>query len=114
MMFSVKDYFEGNNNLSEDEEAFAEVFAGLGRHDLAKIVRGSRTWQRFHDFGAMLDPTDKDEYDKLSEGLFGVLSTKGGEGSGVQESFHDWKIRVTAELQETDSDLRALVEAQNQ
>lgn len=45
-MLSVVDFYEGKNNLSEDESMFASILERNGRDDLAHCIRNGRKYQR--------------------------------------------------------------------
>ncbi|KAK0723093.1 hypothetical protein B0T26DRAFT_641885, partial [Lasiosphaeria miniovina] len=47
MMWPVGSFYEGSNELSDDEERFARLFRERGRHDLADCVVHGRKVQRF-------------------------------------------------------------------
>lgn len=46
MMWPVENFYDGKNDLSQDELRFAQIFKQHGRHDIADIVLGCRPWQR--------------------------------------------------------------------
>jgi hypothetical protein len=68
MMWPVGDFYDGKNDLSQDELTFAQIFRQRGREDVADIVIGGRPWQRSLFFLGGL-PKEKDEFDGLFRGL---------------------------------------------
>jgi hypothetical protein len=51
-------FHQGDNQLSQDEKAFAEIFESLGRSDMALCVRGGRV---VHRISLVLDYGDRPE-----------------------------------------------------
>lgn len=43
----VADFYNGQNDISEDEITFADILEGKGRQDLAQFVRNGRLQHRF-------------------------------------------------------------------
>ena len=64
----IGSFYDGKNDLSQDELRFAQIFKQHGRHDIADIVLGCRPWQRSLFFLGGL-PKDIEEFDKLFHGL---------------------------------------------
>ncbi|KAJ3489271.1 hypothetical protein NLG97_g6035 [Lecanicillium saksenae] len=50
MLWSVADFFDGQNALSPDETAFADMFAHSGRADMADMVRGGPAMAAVFEF----------------------------------------------------------------
>lgn len=46
MMWPVRNFYNGYNNLSAEELEFAGIFQRRGRHDMADIILEGRKWQR--------------------------------------------------------------------
>ena len=51
-------FHQGDNQLSQDEKAFAEIFESLGRSDMALCIRGGRV---VHRISFILDYGDRPE-----------------------------------------------------
>jgi hypothetical protein len=81
MMWPVGRFYEGSNELSDEEVRFAEIFRERGRNDLADCVMQGRKVQRFYfafgpDSGAHGD--QKTFMDSFA-GLRGVFESRNGE-----------------------------------
>lgn len=69
MMWPVGPFYDGDNQLSEDEIEFAKIFKDRGRDDLSEIVRFGRRWQRFLFFLGGGHPQEVEEFEGLFQGL---------------------------------------------
>ncbi|KAK3313113.1 hypothetical protein B0H66DRAFT_644225 [Apodospora peruviana] len=93
MMWPVGPFYEGSNELSDDETRFAAMFRERKRDDLADCVLHGRKAQRFHfaigpAIGAGVNRAD---FESLFAGLaseFGLADYKGWE---------DWKAKALVE-----------------
>lgn len=72
MMWPVRKYYEGLNELSEEEVEFAHLFQQRGHDDLRDIVLNGRLWQRFMFFLSGL-PREESEFRSLHQGLRNCL-----------------------------------------
>lgn len=68
MMWPVGTFYEGHNDLSNDEICFADILASRGRKDLSEMVMQGRRWQRFLFFLGGI-PHDKADFKALFQGL---------------------------------------------
>jgi hypothetical protein len=87
MMWPVAEFYDGENALTADEVAFAAVFEGRGRRDLARLVLGGRRWQRFLFFRDGRHPADMADFEALFQG---VRQSFAGDGVAIS-SYQDWK-----------------------
>ncbi len=78
MMWPVGKYYDGSNELSEDEVAFAQIFAKRGRKDLYETVLKGRRWQRFAFFLGGGVPHERVEFEALFKGLRQSWASVGG------------------------------------
>ncbi|KAK2051282.1 hypothetical protein LY76DRAFT_478974, partial [Colletotrichum caudatum] len=69
MMWPVGDFYDGKNNLAEEEVELACIFDSCGRGDLARCVRDGRRWQRLSFVLGGDTPRDEAEFESLFEGL---------------------------------------------
>lgn len=77
MLFDAGEFCDGNNALSQDEEAFAELLKLKGRSDLACYIRGGRLHHRFA-FCCGYDLTDWTGFLGLFRGLRGIVGVDVG------------------------------------
>lgn len=68
MMWPVGDFYDGKNDISQDELAIAQIFRQHGREDTADIILGGHPWQRTFFFLGGL-PKEREEFDGLFRGL---------------------------------------------
>lgn len=69
MMWPVAKYYDGSNELSQEEHEFAEMFQRRGRDDMAQMILQGRAWQRFLFFLGSADVPPYDEFSNLFQGL---------------------------------------------
>ncbi|KAF6814456.1 glucan 1,3-beta-glucosidase [Colletotrichum sojae] len=69
MTSPVGDFYDGKNNLAEEELELARILEERGREDLSRCVLDGRRWQRFTFFLGGGIPSDKDEFESLFNGL---------------------------------------------
>ena len=69
MLWPVREFYEGKNELSAEEIEFAEMFKARGRDDISKIVRESRKIQRFTFFNGGGVSREQEEFQSLFTGL---------------------------------------------
>jgi hypothetical protein len=69
MLWPVRDFYNGKNELSAEEIEFAEMFEVRGRADMGRIVRESRKMQRFTFFNGGGVSLDDEEFQFLFSGL---------------------------------------------
>lgn len=109
MMWPVGDFFDGGNDLSEDELQFAAMFEQRGRADLAKVIRGSRQWQRYLYFLGGGFPTDIDELKSLFEGLRKSFSVNMMEDL---KPYEKWRQDMLDRFKRSDLGIQALLRDQ--
>lgn len=86
MLWPLRDFCEGKNDLCAEEIKFAEIFEARGRKDLAKVVRESRKMQRFTFFLGGV-PHNQQAFDAYFMGLRNAWSSESEQPS----SYEDWK-----------------------
>lgn len=103
MLWPVREFYEGKNELSTEEISFAGIFEARGRDDIGKIVRESRKMQRFTFFNGGGVSLDQEEFQSLFTGL---------RATWIQDeqpsSYEDWK-RDTKERHKDDDGLQRLL-----
>jgi len=83
MMWPVAKFYDGDNDLAEEEKLFAALF---DRPDLGDAVRRGRRWQRFLFSLGETIPSDMDEFKPLFQGLRQSLA-----GEEDIETYEEWK-----------------------
>jgi hypothetical protein len=91
MMWPLGDYYDGLNNLSEDEIEFACIFEIRGRKDISEIVLGGRRWQRFLFFLGGGVEEDESTFESLFQGLRKSFAT---DVEQSVSSYKDWKVEA--------------------
>jgi len=69
MLWLVAAFYEGSNQLSDEERELADMFRRRGREDMAKLVLQGRKHQRFLFFLEGTGPPDREEFASLFQGL---------------------------------------------
>jgi len=87
MLWPVGDYYNGRNELCDEEIQFAQMLEVRGRNDMSKIVRESRKMQRFTFFNGGGVSRDQEEF----EALFTGLSTAWAKDDDPPISYDEWK-----------------------
>ena len=87
MLWPVRDFYNGKNDLSAEEIEFAEMFEARGRADIGKIVRESRKMQRFTFFNGGGVSLDDEEFQSLFSGLKAAWAGPDDDPT----SYVDWK-----------------------
>ncbi|KAH0290287.1 hypothetical protein M436DRAFT_74137 [Aureobasidium namibiae CBS 147.97] len=90
MMWPVLEYYDGSNELSQEEREFAQIFNTRGRQDMAQMILQGRKWQRFLFF---LGPTGTHHCEDFGNLFQGLRRTFEGETIG---SYSQW-IRLSSE-----------------
>ncbi|KAJ5804846.1 hypothetical protein N7474_010733 [Penicillium riverlandense] len=106
MMWPVGDYYDGLNNLSEDETEFARMFEIRGRQDISKIVLNGRRWQRFLFFLGGGVENDEPTFESLFQGLRMSFAIDGEESVS---SYKDWKVEAINQYSKEDPILQRLL-----
>ncbi|KAG6095823.1 hypothetical protein E4U30_002017 [Claviceps sp. LM220 group G6] len=97
MMWPVKAFYDGSNELTEEELLLARVFRERGREDLASCVLHGRKVQRLL---FVLGPLVVDEDKSTLAGLFMGLKRAFDEpdcktdGQGVEDEWEAWKAKA--------------------
>ncbi|KAG6278872.1 hypothetical protein E4U48_000335 [Claviceps purpurea] len=97
MMWPVKAFYDGSNELTEEELLLARVFRERGREDLASCVLHGRKVQRLL---FVLGPLVVDEDKSTLAGLFmGLKRAFDGhdcktDGQGVEDEWEAWKAKA--------------------
>jgi hypothetical protein len=104
MLWPVRDFYEGKNELSAEEIEFAEIFEARGRDDMGKIVRESRRMQRFTFFNGGGVSRDREEFQSLFTGLRAAWAGQDEHPT----SYEDWK-RDTKERHKCDDSLQSIL-----
>lgn len=73
LLLPVADFYDGKNNLGDDELVFAQLLQDKGRADLAEIVKNGRILHRF-EFCCGYDLADWDGFLGLFQGLRRALN----------------------------------------
>ncbi|KAI4726112.1 hypothetical protein E4T49_06137 [Aureobasidium sp. EXF-10728] len=89
MMWPVQKYYDGSNDLSQEEHEFAQMFQRRGREDMAQMILQGRAWQKFFFFLATADTPPYDVFSDLFQGL-----RRSFEGETIG-SYPEWKLRVS-------------------
>lgn len=95
MMWPVGTFYEGHNDLSNDEICFAEILASRGRRDLSEMVLQGRRWQRFLFFLGGI-PIDKADLEALFQGLRRTFVPVGGPDISTYEEWKKKFLRVNS------------------
>ncbi|KAH0371702.1 hypothetical protein KCU65_g1846, partial [Aureobasidium melanogenum] len=85
MMWPVAKYYDGSNELSQEEHEFARMFQRRGREDMAQMILRGRTWQRFLFFMAGAGVPPYDDFSNLFQGL-----RRSFEGENIR-SYLEWR-----------------------
>ncbi|KAG6026230.1 hypothetical protein E4U40_002237 [Claviceps sp. LM458 group G5] len=97
MMWSISAFYNGSNQLTEEELLLASVFRERGRKDLASCVLHGRKVQRLL---FALDPLTAYEDSKTLSSLFiGLKRAFDGhdcktDGQGVEDEWETWKVKA--------------------
>lgn len=91
MMWPVLDYYDGLNNLSQDETEFAQIFEFRGRKDISDIVLNGRRWQRFLFFVGGGVEEDQSTFESLFQGLRKSFAV---DGEQKVSPYMDWKVEA--------------------
>jgi len=112
MMWPVRKFYQGSNELTEEEQRFAAIFDKRGRKDLNNIVRQGRRWQRYLFFLGGGIPRDVNEFEHLFQGLRESFANR-SDGKAVTDilGYQDWKRDAIEEFCTGDSQLEALLQA---
>jgi hypothetical protein len=106
MMWPVAKFYDGSNELSDDELRFASIFRERGRHDLASFVTEGRKMQRFFfALGAACDC--QNDYQTFVNLFIGLKRAFDSEEAGWEE----WKTKAL-EKWKSDSLLQDLLRSQ--
>ena len=105
MLWPVRDFYEGKNELSAEEIEFAEMFEARGRDDMGKIVRESRQMQRFTFSNGGGVSRDQEEFESLFNGLRAAWA---GQDEHLT-SYEDWK-RDAAERYKDEDGLQSILQ----
>lgn len=106
MMWPVGDYYDGVNQLSEEEVQFAHLFERRGRKDLCDIVLNGRRWQRFLFFLGGGVARDEAEFESLFQGLQKSFAI--GDEQTVSP-YHEWKAEAINQYSKEDPSLQRLL-----
>ena len=107
MMWPVGKFYEGNNDLTEDEIRFAAIFDARGREDIGDMVCRGRQWQRFLYFiGGGGISEDREEFESLFLGL--RKSCVWDDGDILP--YVDWKARLLCGDVTSDAQVQALMQ----
>ncbi|KAF1344233.1 hypothetical protein BDV97DRAFT_403173 [Delphinella strobiligena] len=107
MMWPVGEYYDGSNQLSPEELAFAQMFQRRGCEDMARFILHGRKYQRFLFFLGSRVSIEREEFEALFQGL-----RKTVEGENI-ELYSEW--RRAAMLEEShDPVLKRLMRAEQQ
>lgn len=88
MLLPVADFYNGANDLGEDEQMFIRILEAKGQPSLASMVRNGRL-QHFFTFCCGYDlATDRDGF----QGLFRGLRDAVGDGAGL--NWDQWKTHA--------------------
>lgn len=91
MMWPLREFYEGSNNLSTEELRLADVFQGRGREDLARCVIEGRKIQRvLFNLGPDGSYSTLEKHQSLFEGLQQALHSH-------SDSWEVWKNRAINE-----------------
>lgn len=104
MMWPVGKFYDGSNELSEDEVRFADIFIERGRDDLASFVMEGRRVQRFFFASGAASGCEKDHqtFVDLFMGLKRAFDSE-------DKRWEEWKTEAL-EKWKSDSLLRALLQ----
>ncbi|GAB1311865.1 hypothetical protein MFIFM68171_02075 [Madurella fahalii] len=114
MMRPVRKFYQGSNELTEEEQHFAAIFDERGRKDLSNIVHQGRRWQRYLFFLGGGIPRDMSEFEHLFQGLRESFAN-GRDGKAVPDisGYQNWKRDVIEEFCIEDSQLEARLQAES-
>jgi len=107
LMWPVREYYQGSNELAAEETRFAAMFDRRGRHDMGDLVRRGRRWQRYLFFLGGSLPRTVGEFESLFQGL--RKSFAGVEGAAALSSYANWKREVLDRFAGQDAVLRDLL-----
>lgn len=103
MMWPVSEYFDGSDELSQDELEFAAIFEQKGRSDMAGYIRQGRKMQRFLGFNGGGVPGDVDEH-KVT---FQAMRRAWADGEEIEE-YEVWKEAASVQYAD-DEGLQSLL-----
>ncbi|KAI1119490.1 hypothetical protein F5Y14DRAFT_437992 [Nemania sp. NC0429] len=107
MMWPVAEFYDGSNELADDELRFASIFRERDRDDLASYVTEGRKVQRF--FFSLGEDSEcyrgHQELVNLFVGLQRIF------GSNVEEGWEEWKAKALEKWKEDDL-LQALLRSE--
>lgn len=106
MMWPVGDYYDGLNNLSEEETEFAHMFEIRGRKDISEIILNGRRWQRFLFFLGGGVEEDESTFESLFQGLRKSFAV---DGEQSVSSYEDWKVEAINQYSKEDHVLQRLL-----
>lgn len=98
MMWPVAEFYDGSNELTDDELRFASIFRERGRDDLASYVTKGREVQRF--FFAL--GTDSECQGNHQDFVNLFIGLKRIFGSKEEESWEEWKAKALEEWKDDD------------
>jgi hypothetical protein len=107
MMWPVRQYCDGSNNLSDEEIQFAHIFNQRGRKDLGDLILNGRRWQRFLFFLGGGVSTDKAKFQSLFQGLLESFGTD--DNQQLPWSYENWRQKAIAMYSEQDPILEHLL-----
>jgi hypothetical protein len=87
MLWPVRDFYDGKNDLSPEETEFANIFERRGRQDMAHLVRDGRKMQRYQFYNGGGVSRNQDEFEALFQGLRASWAAEHDQ----LEPFQDWK-----------------------
>ncbi|EPS35896.1 hypothetical protein H072_10628 [Dactylellina haptotyla CBS 200.50] len=90
MIWSVGDFYDGKNALSDEGTEFMKVLERKGYHHLGKLVRDGRKFQRFFFFLGGGVAEELEEFKNLFQGLREGFLTEGD----TLNSYEDWKAEM--------------------
>ncbi|KAI0145289.1 hypothetical protein GGR57DRAFT_303906 [Xylariaceae sp. FL1272] len=107
LMWPINEFYDGSNEIADDERLFADLFAERGREDVASYVMNGRKAQRFR-FGLGVDSEcwgNHAEFQTLFLGLRRAF------GLG-EENWEEWKVKALDKWKE-DRGLQRLLQTNN-
>lgn len=90
MMWPVGDFYDGKNELADEELEFADIFRRRGRPDMVEIVLNARKFQKFLFFLGGV-PVDQAEFEALFQGLRASMLADGEE---QLDSYQEWRKKA--------------------
>ena len=107
MMWPVRDFYNGKNNLSPEELEFASIFRRRGRDDMAEIILRGRKWQRFLFLLSENMSSDPAEFESLFQGLRAAIDDQSD--LHTIEPYAEWKKEAIAKYAKSDANLQRLL-----